>query len=156
MQGHPEVINYLNRLLRGELAARDQYFLHSRRYAHFGLDALYARINHEMQEETGHADALIKRLFFLEAEPDMRPNSFEPGVDVEDMLRKDLALEYEVRANLAEGIALCEEHQDYVSRALLVDQLKDTEEDHAYWLERQLGLIQRIGLERYQQAKIDD
>ena len=71
MQGQPQVIEYLKELLRGELAARDQYFLHSRMYADWGFTKLYERINHEMQEETEHADALLKRILFLEGTPDM-------------------------------------------------------------------------------------
>lgn len=69
MKGHPEVVDYLKQLLRGELAARDQYFLHSRRYEDQGLMALYERINHEMEEETEHADALLRRILFLEGDP---------------------------------------------------------------------------------------
>jgi len=154
MKGHPEVIEYLNFLLRGELAARDQYFIHSRRYEDLGLPALYARLNHEMEEETQHADALVRRILFLEGDPDMRPDAFEPGRDVEQMLEKDLVTEYEVRKHLAQGVALCERLGDYVSRDLLQTQLKDTEEDHAYWLEKQLRLIRTLGLALYQQSKL--
>lgn len=155
MQGHPDVVACLIELLRGELAARDQYFLHSRRYEDLGLKALYRRIDHEMQEETEHADAILRRILFLEGDPDMRPHPFNPGRSVEEMLRADLEVEYAVRANLAAAMKLCEQRQDYVSRDLLLKQLKDTEEDHAWWLEQQLGLIQRIGLELYQTSKID-
>lgn len=156
MKGHPEVIDYLNFLLRGELAARDQYFIHSRRYDDLGLGALYARINHEMEEETEHADAILRRILFLEGNPDMRAAEFEPGTTVAEMLRKDLETEYAVRQHLVDGIALCERHGDYASREMLVSQLKDTEEDHAYWLEKQLRLIEMIGLERYQQSQMND
>lgn len=155
MKGHPDVVECLKTLLRGELAARDQYFLHSRRYEDQGLMALYERINHEMEEETEHADALLRRILFLEGDPDMRPLPFEPGRTVVEMLERDLAVEYEVRANLAAAMKLCEQHQDYVSRDMLLKQLRDTEEDHAWWLEQQLGLIKRIGLELYQTSKID-
>ncbi|MDC6668153.1 ferritin-like domain-containing protein, partial [Leclercia adecarboxylata] len=86
---------------------------------------------------------------------DMRPHVFEPGVTVEEMLQKDLDTEYSVRDNLAAGMKLCEQHQDYVSRDMLLVQLKDTEEDHAWWLEQQLGLIKRIGLALYQTSKMD-
>jgi len=96
----------------------------------------------------------LKRILFLEGTPDMRPDAFEAGETVEEMLRKDLALEYQVRANLAKGIALCETHGDYVSRQMLLTQLADTEEDHTYWLEKQLRLIEMIGLENYQQSKM--
>ena len=155
MKGHPEVIDYLKDLLRGELAARDQYFVHSRRYEDLGLHALYERINHEMEEEAQHADALLRRILFLEGDPDMTPKPFEQGRSVEEMLKKDLALEYEVRDKLAKGIALCERHGDYVSREVLRTQLSDTEEDHTYWLEQQLSLIQRIGMQNYQLSKLD-
>lgn len=154
MQGHIEVIDYLKQLLKGELAARDQYFIHSRLYEDWGLGKLYERINHEMEEETQHADALLKRIIFLEGVPDMAPNPFRFGQTVPEALKLDLALEYEVRAALRKGIELCERHQDYQSRDILLVQLKDTEEDHAYWLETQLRLIDQLGLENYLQAQM--
>jgi len=154
MKGHAPVIDYLKQLLKGELAARDQYFIHSRLYEDWGFTKLYERINHEMEEETQHADALLKRIIFLEGVPDMTPNPFRFGQTVPEALKLDLALEYEVRAALAKGIALCEQHQDYQSRDMLLAQLKDTEEDHAYWLEIQLGLIDRLGLENYLQSQM--
>ena len=89
MKGHPEVIECLRQLLRGELAARDQYFLHSRRYEDQGLQALYERIGHEMEEETEHADAILRRILFLEGDPDMRPLPFEPGRTVVEMLERE-------------------------------------------------------------------
>ena len=155
MKGHPEVIACLKELLRGELAARDQYFLHSRQYEDQGLKARHERMDHEMQEETGHADAILRRILFLEGEVDMRPHAFTPGKTVVEMLEADLQVEYRVRADLAAAMKLCEEKQDYVSRDLLLAQLKDTEEDHTWWLEQQLDLIKRIGLENYQLSKID-
>ena len=156
MKGHPDVGPFLKCLLGGELAAGDQYFIHSRRYEDLGLHQLHARINHEMEEETQHADALLRRILFLEGDPDMRPEAFEPGRTVEEMLRKDLALEYAVRDHLAQGIALCERHGDFVSRQVLVTQLSDTEEDHTYWLEKQLRLIEMIGLQNYQQSRMGE
>jgi bacterioferritin len=154
MKGHAEVIEYLKTLLKGELAARDQYFVHSRMYQDWGFHKLYERIDHEMAEETQHADALLQRILFLEGSPDMTPNAVQVGQTVPDMLKTDLALEYEVRAALAKGIALCERLQDYGSRDILLAQLKDTEEDHAYWLEIQLQLIDKLGLENYLQAQM--
>ena len=154
MRGHPNIVDYLNELLRGELGARDQYFLHSRLYEDMGYNKLYERINHEMEEETEHADALLRRVLFLGGKPDMRPSPIQPGYTVPDMLEADLKLEYQVRDALAKGIALCEQHRDYISRDILVVQLKDTEEDHAYWLEKQLGLIKLVGLENYLQAQM--
>lgn len=153
MQGQAHVVDYLKSLLKGELAARDQYFLHSRMYADWGFNKLYERINHEMEEETQHADVLLQRILFLEGAPEMVPEPINPGATVPDMLRSDLALEYKVRAALAKGIELCEQAGDYVSRDLLAAQLHDTEEDHAYWLEQQLRLIDTIGLQNYLQSQ---
>ncbi|QNN56093.1 bacterioferritin [Diaphorobacter ruginosibacter] len=153
MQGHPDVIECLKSLLRGELAARDQYFIHSRQYEDQGFVRLYERIGHEMEEETAHADAILRRILMLAGKPDMRPDAFEPGETVVEMIQKDLATEYAVRANLRSAMALCEQHQDYVSRDILLAQLRDTEEDHAYWLEKQLALIDQIGLQNYLQTQ---
>lgn len=154
MQGHPEIIDCLNELLRGELTARDQYFAHSRQYEDLGYQRLYERMNHEMEEETEHADAILRRILFLGGKPDMRPLDFTPGDTVEDMLSKDLDTEYRVRDNLKSAMALCEKLGDYNTRDLLLVQLKDTEEDHAYWLEKQLGLIRQVGLPNYLQAQM--
>jgi len=154
MQGHPEVIDCLKDLLRGELAARDQYFIHSRQYEDQGFQGLYQRIGHEMEEETQHADAILRRILFLEGSPDMRPHAFTPGQTVQDMLQKDLETEYQVRERLRKAMALCERLGDYVSRDLLLAQLRDTEEDHAYWLEKQLGLIEKLGLSNYLQSQM--
>lgn len=154
MQGNKQVVACLIDLLRGELAARDQYFLHSRQYEDLGLTKLYERINHEMEEETQHADAILKRILFLGGTPDMTPDPVNPGTDVPSMLRNDLAVEYLVQKNLADAIALCEEHQDYVTRDMLLEQQRDTEEDHMYWLEKQLRLIELIGLPNYLQAQM--
>ena len=153
MQGDPTIIDCLIALLRGELAARDQYFVHSRTYEDQGFTKLYERLNHEMEEETQHGDAILRRILMLGARPDMRPTAFEPGLTVPEMLHKDLATEYEVRANLQAGIALCEAQRDYVSRDILLAQLRDTEEDHAYWLEKQIGLIEKVGLQNYLQSQ---
>jgi len=154
MQGHPEIIDCLKELLRGELAARDQYFVHSRQYEDQGYMRLYERMSHEMEEETQHADVILRRILFLNGKPDMRPHEFTPGDTVEEMLRKDLATEYQVRTNLQAAMALCESLRDYNSRDLLQAQLADTEEDHTYWLEKQLRLIEQIGLQNYRQAQM--
>ena len=154
MQGHTAVIDCLKELLRGELAARDQYFIHSRQYEDQGFVRLYERLNHEMQEETEHADAILRRILMLEGKPDMRPHAFTPGESVQEMLRKDLDTEYTVQARLKAAMALCESHRDYVSRDILLVQLRDTEEDHAYWLEKQIGLIDMMGLQNYLQAQM--
>ena len=154
MQGHPDVIDYLNTLLTGELAARDQYFIHSRMYEDWGFSKLFERINHEMEEEAGHADALMRRILMLEGTPRMRPDDLEVGTSVPDMFAADLRLEYKVRAALCRRSELCEVHRDYVTRDILRVQLSDTEEDHTYWLEKQLGLIKNLGLENYLQSQL--
>lgn len=153
MQGDPKVIECLKDLLRGELTARDQYFVHSRTYEDQGFTRLYERLNHEMEEETQHADALLRRILMLGGRPDMTPKPFTPGETLPEMLKKDLDTEYEVRAGLQAGMQLCEEARDYVSRDILLAQLRDTEEDHAYWLEKQLGLIEKVGLANYLQTQ---
>ena len=153
MQGHPDVIAYLVDLLRGELAARDQYFVHSRTYEDQGFSRLFQRLDHEMQEETQHADALLRRILMLGGRPDMRPMAFEPGLNVPEMLRKDLDTEYEVRSRLQAAMALCERLRDFVTRDIIQAQLNDTETDHAYWLEKQLGLIDQLGLPNYLQSQ---
>ncbi|MCG8486725.1 MAG: bacterioferritin [Candidatus Thiodiazotropha sp.] len=155
MKGNQKVIAQLQKLLRGELAARDQYFTHSRMYDDWGLSKLFERINHEMEEETEHADALIRRLLFLEVTPDLsQQDGLTIGADVPAMLQSDLDVEYQVIAALKEAIAVCEAEQDYQSREILEAMLKDTEEDHAYWLEKQLGLIDKIGLPNYLQSQM--
>lgn len=154
MKGNKEVIDYLNVLLAGELAARDQYFIHSSMYEEWGYMKLYERINHEMEEETDHAKQIIARLLLLEATPKMVPDQLNIGATVPEMLQKDLDLELHVRDALKKGIALCEEKQDYVTRDMLVVQLKDTEEDHAHWLEKQLRLINSITLQNYLQSQL--
>jgi len=155
MKGSAKVIKKLQYLLKGELAARDQYFAHSRIYDDWGLTKLHERLNHEMEEETGHADQIIKRLLFLEVTPDLSiQDEINIGSDVVSCLENDLALEYKVVKDLKEAIKLCEEEQDFITRAILRDQLKDTEEDHAYWLEIQLGLINKIGIKNYTQSQM--
>jgi bacterioferritin len=155
MKGNKKVLNQLQKLLNGELAARDQYFAHSRKYRDWGLHKLFERINHEMEEETQHADMLIERLLFLEAEPDFsKQDKVNIGSTVPEMLKNDLAVEYSVVDALKKAIAICEQEKDYDSRAILVKLLDDTEMDHAYWLEKQLGLIEKIGLPNYLQSQI--
>lgn len=152
MQGNPQILETLNQLLSGELAARDQYFIHAQMYKDWGLNALYERAAHESEEETGHARVIIERILMLEGTPQMTVAAIQVGQDVPDMIKKDLALEYEVQTNLKSAMRLCEDKQDYVTRDLLLLQLRDTEEDHAYWLEQQLGLIEKIGLQNYLQS----
>ena len=154
MKGDKAVIDYMNELLAGELAARDQYFIHSRMYAEWGFNKLFERLNHEMAEETEHAEQFIRRILMLEGTPTMVPTGRNIGSDLVSMLKADLNTELEVRDALKKGIRLCEEKQDYVTRDIMVKQLSDTEEDHAHWLEQQLRLIEMMGLENYKQSQL--
>lgn len=155
MKGSDKVIAELNHLLAGELTAVDQYFIHSRIYEDMGLTKLFERIDHEREEETDHADQMIKRILFLEGHPDLATREpLNVGKTVPEMLQNDLNVEYSVIKNLKAAIALCEQEQDYETRAMLVKQLEDSEEDHAYWLEKQLGLIDKIGLQNYLQSQM--
>jgi bacterioferritin len=154
MKGSQKVIEMLNGLLESELTAIDQYFIHSRMYEDLGLNKLYERLNHEREEETEHADEMIRRILFLEGTPNLSLRlPLNVGKDVPEMLENDLQHEYLTVRNLKAGIAVCEDAQDYETRKILVKQLEDSEQDHAYWLEKQLGLIGRIGLPNYLQSQ---
>ncbi|GIU04607.1 bacterioferritin [Shewanella sp. c952] len=155
MKGNKEVIDTLNKLLTGELSAMDQYFVHGLMYEDWGLNELHERISHESDDEREHAKKLVQRILFLEGTPDVA--SREPlniGKDTEQMLKNDLAYEYQVADNLRSAIALCEEKRDYESREILEVLLEETEADHMYWLEKQLGLIDKVGLQNYLQSKM--
>lgn len=155
MKGNQRVIEGLNSLLALELTAMDQYFIHSRMYDDWGFSKLFERIDHEFDDEKGHAASLIERILFLEGIPDMvTREGLNIGKDVPEMLQSDLNIEYTVGKRLKEVIAICEEEQDYQSRAILQVLLEDTEVDHAHWLEQQLGLIKKIGLQNYQQSQM--
>jgi bacterioferritin len=154
MKGSQKVIEYLNFLLGGELAARDQYFIHSEMYAEWHYGKLYERIHHEMEDETMHAQAIIRRILMLSGTPKMTVDAIHIGQTVPEMLQLDLDLEYQVQQHLKDGIAICELEHDYVTRDMLVAQLKDTEEDHAHWLEQQLRLIDMVTLPNYLQSQI--
>jgi bacterioferritin len=124
-------------------------------YEDWGLQQLYERIKHETEEERQHAAKLIRRLLFLEATPDVsKREALHVGTDVPSMLQNDLQLEYDVARDLKEAMACCETERDYQTREMLRELLADTEEDHAYWLERQLGLIDKVGLQNYLQSQM--
>ncbi len=157
MKGNDKVIEQLQLLLNNELGARDQYFGHSRKYKDWGLHKLYERLNHEMEEETEHADMIVERLLFLEAEPDFtKPMTPNVGNDLVTMLKNDLAVEYQVIGELKTAIEVCEQEADYDTREMLEKLLDDSEMDHAYWLEQQLGLIDKIGIQNYMQSQMGE
>ena len=154
MKGNTKVIDALNGLLTHELSAADQYFVHSRMYQDWGMEELYERLKHEQEEELDHASKLIERILFLEGVPNVAARAaLRIGDNVKSMLENDLVYELEVGKQLKQVIALCEAEQDYVSRQILLELLKDTEDDHTYWLEKQLGLIEKMGVENYIQSK---
>ncbi len=155
MKGNKTIIDTLNKLLTNELSAADQYFIHSRMYQDFGLEKLFERIKHESEEELEHATALVERILFLEGVPDVASrDALNIGSDVPSMLKSDLDVEYDVGNQLKDAIALCEKEKDYQTREILEALLKDTEEDHTYWLEQQLGLIEKVGLQNYLQSQM--
>lgn len=155
MKGNADIIAKMNEILGSELAAMDQYFVHSKMYEDWGLGKLHERIAHEFDDEKGHASLLIDRILMLEGTPDLSTRGpVHIGKTVPEMLQFDLNLEYEVGNQLKETIALCESKQDYQTRDMLQVLLKDTEEDHAHWLEQQLGLIEKIGLQNYLQSQM--
>lgn len=155
MKGERRIVASLNSLLAGELTAIDQYFIHSEMLANWGLHRLAERLRHEVEDERGHARALIARMLFLEGVPDMSSRAaLAVGADVPHILQNDLTLELEVVKALRIAIAECERLHDYVTREMLEQLLEDTEEDHAHWLEQQLGLVRMVGLENYLQSQM--
>lgn len=154
MQGKPIILDALNALLAGELASRDQYFIHGRMLSEWGLTKVAERITHEMSDETLHADALIKRILMLGGTPKMTLAPLNVGSDLPSILANDLALELSVVQDLRKVIALCETESDFVTRDILMPMLEDTEQDHAHWLEQQLGLIDKVGLQNYLQSQM--
>jgi len=154
MKGDKKVIQYLNKALRNELTAINQYFLHARMYEDWGLKELNEKEYEESIDEMKHADALIKRTLFLEGLPNLQDlGKLKIGENTEEMLRCDLELEIEAVPLLREAIEYCEQIKDYVSRELFEDILH-SEEEHIDWLETQLELIEKVGLENYQQSKM--
>jgi bacterioferritin len=156
MKSDEKIINILNALLAGELSAVDQYLIHGEMYADRGFTRLAEKALHESEHERQHALAIIQRILFLEGTPDMSKRSvLKIGRTVPEMLQSDLDYEYHVVGELKKAMAACEKAQDYVTRDMLAVQLEDTEMDHAYYLEKQLRLIELVGLKNYQQSQID-
>jgi bacterioferritin len=154
MKGDPKVIEHLNRVLRNELTAINQYFLHSRMFKDWGLKGLADYEFHESVDEMKHADSLIERGLFLEGLPNLQDiGKLRIGEHTQEMLKCDLALEMDAIPDLRQAIAYCESVKDYVSRDLF-DSILESEEEHVDWLETQLDLIDRIGIENYQQSQM--
>ena len=154
MKGDAKVIEHLNKVLGNELVAINQYFLHSRMFNDFGLDKLGAKEYHESIDEMKHADQLIERILFLEGLPNLQDlGKLMIGENTKEMLECDLKLENIAIPDLRDAIEHCEKVRDFVSRDLF-RQILDSEEDHVEWLETQLGLIDRLGIQNYEQTQV--
>ena len=154
MKGDTQLIAYLNKVLGNELRAINQYFLHAKIYKDWGLKEIADKEYHESIDEMKHADAVTERILFLEGLPNLQDlGKFYIGENTQEMLECDLKLEMEALPVLREAIAYAESIKDYVSRDLFNDIL-ESEEEHVDWLETQLGLIDRIGIQNYLQVQI--
>ncbi len=150
----PEIIQRLNIVLRNELAAINQYFLHARILKHQGFMKLADHEYKESIDEMRHADRLIERVLFLDAVPNLQ-DAGKPliGKTVEEIIKNDLALEERAHIDLRDAIAVCEEHRDYVSADLL-HAIQTSEEEHILFLQTQLKLIASMGLSSYLQTQV--
>lgn len=154
MKGDKKVIELLNKVLGNELVAINQYFLHAKIYKDWGLKNLYEHEYHESIDEMKHADLLTERVLFLEGLPNLQDlGALRIGENTREMLEADLALEMDAIPDLKEGILYCEQIADYISRDLF-KHILEAEEDHVDWLETQLGLIDKMGIENFHQAQI--
>ena len=154
MQGDKQVIKHLNQVLQNELTAINQYFLHARMYKNFGLTELDEYEYKESLDEMKHADQLIERILFLEGLPSIQNlGKLRIGESPKEMIEADLALEMDALPDLKEAINYCESTKDYISRELF-ESILESEEEHVDWLETQLELISKVGLENYLQSKM--
>ncbi|MCA1248159.1 bacterioferritin [Massilia oculi] len=156
MKGDPNIIRLLNAQLTNELTAINQYFLHARMYRHWGFGKLAKKEYDESIGEMKHADKLIDRILMLDGLPNLQAlHKILIGESTQEMLECDLKLERAAQVTVKEGIAAAEAAADYVTRDLFLMILEDTEE-HIEWLETQLDLIVKVGIQNYLQSQIGE
>ena len=155
MKGDATVIEFLNKALKNELTAINQYFLHSRMLKDWGISKLAKKEYEESIEEMQHADWLIDRILFLEGLPNLQDlGKLRIGEDTKEILECDLQLEHDAIPLLKDAMKYCEEQRDYVSRDLF-GKILHNEEEHVDWIETQLGLIEKMGIEHYLHLQTD-
>ena len=152
----PDIITHLNRALKNELTAVNQYFLHAKMFSDWGLERIGEYEKKESIDEMRHADALIERILFLEGLPNLQDlGKLMIGEEVKEMLECDLALENAAMPDLRDSIAFAEASHDYVSRELF-ESILESEEEHVDWIETQLELIDKTGIENYIQSQVSE
>jgi bacterioferritin len=155
MKGQKEIVERLNTILTNELTAVNQYFVHARMHENWGITKLGRKVYEESIGEMKHADALVKRILFLEGLPNLQDlHKLSLGETVPEALQCDLKLERRARGDLVDAVAACEKAKDYVSRDLLRAILVDTEE-HIDFLETELALVESLGVQNYLQSRAD-